>query len=177
MSAEEAAGSGGGERDTWEARSALVWARFGEVPEAEFLASMEELAAGLPADDPGGPFELGTAFDATGHAEEAVACYAKALDLGLDGLRRRQAVIQMAGSLRDLGRPQIGVDLLTAELAAGSDHLDDAVRAFLALSLADAGREREALSVALGALAPHLTFYQRSVTEFAQALREPTAKA
>ena len=177
MSAEEAAGSGGGERDAWEARSAQAWARFGEVPEAEFLASMRQLAAELPPEDPGGPFELGTACDATGHAEEAVAFYAKALDLGLDGIRRRQAVIQMAGSLRDLGRPQISVDLLSAELAAGSDHLDDAIRAFLALALADAGREREALSVALGALAPHLPFYQRSVTEYAQALTEPAARA
>ncbi len=177
MSAEVAAGSGGGDRETWQARSARAWARFGEVPAAEFLASMRELAAELPPDDPDGPFELGTACDATGHAEEAVAFYAKALDLGLDGVRRRQAVIQMAGSLRDLGRPELGVDLLTAELAAESDQLDDAVRAFLALALADAGREREALSVALGALAPHLPFYQRSVAEYASALTEPTGRA
>jgi hypothetical protein len=54
------------------------------------------------------------------------------------------------------------VTKLTTELATGSDALDDAVRAFLALARADTGREREAVSVALGA--PHLPRYQRSVT-------------
>ena len=46
--------------------------------------------------------------------------------------------------------------LLESERAQGGDELDDAVNAFLALSLADAGREREAASIALEALAPHL---------------------
>jgi tetratricopeptide repeat protein len=36
------------------------------------------------------------------------------------------------------------VTLLTAELEAGSDHLDDAVRAFLAFALVDLRQEREA---------------------------------
>lgn len=48
-------------------------------------------------------------------------------------------------------------------MAAGNDHLDDAVRAFLALALVDVGREREAVSLALAALAPHLPRYQRSL--------------
>jgi len=177
VSADEIAVSGRVDRVDWEARSAQAWARFDELPEAEFLASMEKLVAELPPDDPTGPFELGGAFDATGHSDQAVPLYAKALDLGLNGIRRRQAVIQMASSLRDMGCAQHSVDLLTAELAAGSDPLDDAVRAFLALALADAGREREALSVSLGALAPHLAFYQRSLTEYARSLAAPEAAA
>jgi hypothetical protein len=60
------------------------------------------------------------------------------------------------------------VALLIAELKQGSDHLDDAVRAFLALALVDTGREREAVSIALGALAPHLPRYQRSLTNYAR---------
>ena len=55
------------------------------------------------------------------------------------------------------------LELLTAELERPSDRLDDAVSAFLALALVDSGREREAVSVALTALAPHLPRYQRSL--------------
>jgi hypothetical protein len=39
-------------------------------------------------------------------------------------------VIQLASSLRNVGQPEQSVALLTAELEAGSDDLDDAVRAF-----------------------------------------------
>ena len=77
------------------------------------------------------------------------------------------AVIQLASSLRNLGQPDDSVALLTTELGAGSDHLDDAVRAFLALALVDTGRDREAVSLALGALAPHLPRYQRSLANYA----------
>ena len=48
--------------------------------------------------------------------------------------------------------------------------LTDAVRAFLALALVDVGQPREAASLALGALAPHLPRYQRSLGAYAQAL-------
>ncbi|XVJ79352.1 tetratricopeptide repeat protein [Streptomyces sp. JH002] len=99
--------------------------------------------------------------------------YRRALATGrLPGERRRRAVIQLASSLRNLGHPQEAVDLLTAELAAGSDHLDDAVRATLALALTGVGREREAVSVALTALAPHLPRYQRSMAAYARLLVE-----
>jgi len=62
------------------------------------------------------------------------------------------------------------VTLLTAELDADSNDLDDAVRAFLALALTSAGREREAVSVALSALAPHLARYNRSLANYAAEL-------
>jgi len=64
------------------------------------------------------------------------------------------------------------VELLEAELARTSDALDDAVRAFLALALVDSGREREAVSHALLALARHLPRYQRSTAGYAKALVE-----
>jgi Tetratrico peptide repeat len=40
----------------------------------------------------------------------------------------------------------------------------------LALALVDVGREREAVSHALTALAPHLPRYQRSLGNYAQSL-------
>ncbi|MCW2948827.1 MAG: hypothetical protein JWR24_5544 [Actinoallomurus sp.] len=56
---------------------------------------------------------------------------------------------------------------------AGSDHLDDAVRAVLALALTDVGREREAVALAIAALAPHLPRYQRSMANYARLLVDP----
>ena len=79
-------------------------------------------------------------------------------------------MIQLASSLRNLDQVSESVDLLTAEREQPSDRLDDAVSGFLALALADSGREREAVSVALAALAPHLTRYQRSLGNYARAL-------
>jgi hypothetical protein len=154
----------------WERRLSAAWASIDEVDEAEFLASIEELAGELPSDSGVGFFERAASFDSTGHPDRAVPLYRLALERGLTGERRRRAVIQMASSVRDLGRPEESVALLTAEMGAGSDHLDDAVRAFLALALADVGREREAVSLALEALAPHLPRYQRSLANYARLL-------
>ena len=50
--------------------------------------------------------------------------------LGLQGQRRRRAVIQMATPLRNLGRAWQSVALLMVEREAVSDALDDAVSAF-----------------------------------------------
>jgi Tetratrico peptide repeat len=115
-------------------------------------------------------YERGSDFDSNGHSDLAVPLYREALELGLDESLRRQAVIQLASSLRNLGEAEESVALLRAELAAGSDELDDAVRAFLALALVDTGYEREAVSVALLALSGHLTRYQRSLTNYAREL-------
>ena len=40
----------------------------------------------------------------------------------------------------------------------------------LALALVDVGREREAVSLALEALAPHLPLYQRSLANYSKSL-------
>jgi len=133
---------------------------------------MEELAAELPADSAVALFERAASLDSTGHSDLAVPLYRQALALGLQGERRRRAVIQMASSLRNLGRASESVALLTAERDAGSDDLDDAVSAFLALALVDTGREREAVSLALTALSRHLTRYQRSLANYAQEISD-----
>jgi tetratricopeptide (TPR) repeat protein len=154
----------------WGRRLALLWASIDDQPEEDFLAAMEKLVAELPADDPVGLFEQASAFDSTGHPDLAVGRYRRALELGLSGLRRRRATIQLASSLRNLGQAEESVALLTAELDRGPDELDDAVRAFLALALTSVGRDREAVSTALTALAPHLTRYNRSLANYARLL-------
>ncbi|MFF5992862.1 tetratricopeptide repeat protein [Prauserella flavalba] len=154
----------------WQRRVDDAWASFDQHTEEDFLALIDRLAAERPPHDAGALFERAGAFDATGHPDQAVPLYREALDRGLDGERRRCAVIQLASSLRNLGEADTSVALLTAELDATSDHLDDAVRAFLALALADTGREREAVSHVLTALASHLPTYQRSVAGYAREL-------
>jgi tetratricopeptide (TPR) repeat protein len=160
--------------EDWEHRMAGVWATLDERPPEDFVAAIDALAVERGGDDPDAIFEQGAARDSTGRSDEAVPRYERALALGLTGERRRRAVIQLASSLRNLGRADEGVRLLRAERAAGSDGLDDAVTAFLALALTDTGAEREAASLALEALAPHLPRYQRSLASYARALREPS---
>jgi len=156
----------------WERRVAQAWASIEEHEPERFRELIDELVAELPPDSGIAPFERAAAFDSTGHSDRAIPLYRQALELGLTGERRRRAVIQLASSLRNLGQVTESVDLLTAELDAGSDHLDDAVRGFLALALTDAGREREAVALALGALAPHLPRYQRSLANYARLIAE-----
>jgi tetratricopeptide (TPR) repeat protein len=151
---------------------AELWESIDEYSEEEFVTRMEQLTAELPADSAVAFFERAGAFDSTGHSDLAVPLYERALGHGLEGDRRRRAVIQLASSLRNLGRAPESVALLSAEREAGSDELDDAVSAFLALALVDTGREREAVAVALTALAPHLPRYQRSLANYAKLLSD-----
>ncbi|MGV9274000.1 tetratricopeptide repeat protein [Streptomyces griseosporeus] len=160
----------------WEDRVAAAWAAFDDYPEeraADFRAVIDALVAELPDDSPVGPFEQACAWDSTGRSDKAVPLYREALARGLDGYRGRRAKIQLSSSLRNVGQPEEGVKLLTPELDAPSDELDDAVRATLALCLSSLGRDREGLSLVLGALAPHLPRYQRSMANYARALVNP----
>jgi len=160
----------------WEQRLDALWAAFDGYREEAFLAEMTRLVAERPADDPVALFELAGAHDSIGHEEEAIGLYRRALALGLAGGRRRRAVIQLASSLRNVGEAEEGVALLRAERERGSDDLDDALKAFLALLLVDTGRERAAAGLALTALAPYLPRYQRSVTNYARELLDDPAR-
>jgi hypothetical protein len=127
-----------------------LWEAIDQLDEEEFRARIDRVAAQMPAAD--AACERAAALDATGRSDEAVPLYRLALDLGLAGLKRRRAVIQLGGSLRSLGHAQESVALLEAERARGSDELDGALNAFLALALVDTGREREAQALLRGEL-------------------------
>jgi hypothetical protein len=157
----------------WEQRLADLWASIDDHSEQEFLSRMEDLVAELPADSAVAVFERAGSLDSTGHSDLAVPLYRQALELGLQGERRRQAVIQLASSLRNIGQASESVALLTTERELESDDLDDAVSATLALALVDTGREREAVSVALTALSRHMTRYRRSMANYARLIAEP----
>ncbi|WP_382309529.1 tetratricopeptide repeat protein [Herbiconiux sp. UC225_62] len=159
----------------WEARVEELWERLDEFDENAFVAAVDALVTELPENSATGAFERAGARDSAGRTAEAIPLYRFALAAdqdaeGLDPSRRRQATIQLASSLRALGQTEESVELLAAESRRPSDELDDAVAGFLALALADSGREREAVSVALTALAAHLTRYRRSLTAYAAGL-------
>jgi tetratricopeptide (TPR) repeat protein len=162
----------------WDTRVTATWATLDACDPDDFVAAIERLAAERPAGDADALFERGGAQDSTGHPDRAVPLYQAALAAGVEGLRRRRATIQLASSLRNLGRVDEAVGLLREELAvpaerldAPSAALDGAVRGFLALALADQGGEREGLALALEALAAVLPRYNRSLARYAQALR------
>jgi len=154
-------------------RAAALFATIDDHEEPDFIASIDALAAELPAGDPDGLFHRACARDSWGHSDQAIPLYREALTIGgLTGENRRRAVIQMASSMRNTGQAQAALDLLVAERENGSDHLDDALAATTALCLASLGREREGLSMVLVALAKHLPRYNRSMANYAQALLE-----
>ncbi len=157
----------------WQQRSAALWSSFDTCEPEVFVERMQQLVAELPASSAVGSFELAGAQDSTGHPDLAVPLYRAALQAGLEGLRRRRANIQLASSLRNLGHPDEAAALLSNEIGAASDELDGAVRAFLALALADLGREREALAHSLIALSACLPRYNRSLACYAAELTAP----
>jgi tetratricopeptide (TPR) repeat protein len=163
----------------WEQRVADAWASIDDFQgrDDEFRELINGLVAELPDGDPIAAFERACAWDSTGRSDRAVPLYQWALDHGLSGYRRRRVVIQMSSSLRNIGQAETAIALLEAEQVVEPETLDeqtrglaDAISAVLALCLADAGREREAVSVAVAALAAHLPRYQRSMANYARLL-------
>ncbi|WP_084126603.1 tetratricopeptide repeat protein [Demequina sp. NBRC 110054] len=152
----------------WERRVAEFWAAADRSDPAVVLEAAEKMCVGA-ADGPAGLYELASAHDFVGDEEGAVPLYRRALEAGLDGMRRDEAVIQLASSLRNVGLPTEAVGLLQEEQVR--EELRPAAQAFLALALQDAGRCHEALSTALTALAPSLPLYQGAITRYAEGLR------
>jgi tetratricopeptide (TPR) repeat protein len=157
--------------EDFEVRVAHLWDTLDDHEDADFRDLVFGLADEAPT--PGiADFERACAWDSTGHSGKAVPLYRSALDHGLEGVRRRRAVLQLASSLRNVGEVDVALELLTEERARTSDELDDALVAILALTLVAADRPVEATSYAVEALAPHLPRYQRSMAAYARALRE-----
>ncbi|WP_240424065.1 tetratricopeptide repeat protein [Microbacterium halotolerans] len=154
----------------WEERVETLWAS--GCGDEELVVRMTALAAAAP--HPAlGAFELGGAFDSTGHEAEADAEYARAAAEGLstvDPSRAAQLVVQHASTLRNLDR----VDEAIAMLREAPFHADTgaAPAVFLALALHSAGRSDEALRAAIEVIEPTLPRYNRSVRAYAAALTE-----
>jgi tetratricopeptide (TPR) repeat protein len=155
------------ERD-WEMEVRRVWEGADGMSDEEIVAAIDALADLRPGGDPSALYERASARDYAGLEEQAEPLYRLALDAGLDEERRPRAIIQLASTLRNLGRTDEAIGLLTRDVEASpGDGLDDARAAFLALALYDVGRHGRALSIALTALAPHLPAYNRAVLHYA----------
>jgi len=153
----------------WQRRIDAVWDAAGGLGDDEVIRRIDVLADERPDGDPLALFERAGARDSAGLEAEAERLYRRAIDAGLSGSERVQAQIQLASTVRNLGRPLESLALLDA-IEPESGELRDAVAAFRALALIDAGDARHAASVALAALAPHLARYRVSVAAYAEGL-------
>lgn len=150
---------------TWDDRVDAVWDDTG-LTDAERIEAIDRLATERDADDARALFERAGARDSAGQEAGAEPLYRAALAGALDEEHRSQAVIQLASTLRNLGRFDEALEMLAAERGRGGD-LADAASAFYALTLASRGDATRAAAVALEALAPHLPRYGRAVRAYA----------
>lgn len=156
----------------WQERVDAVWAD-ATLSGDEVVERIDALAAEVAEDDPTGLFERAGARDSAGNEAEAEELYRRALSLGLDGERRERALIQLASTIRNLGKVDEARELLRAEYEREPwGDLHDAAAAFYALALLSSGEPERAASIALEALAPHLPRYTRSVTAYAREIAD-----
>ncbi|MCW3494700.1 tetratricopeptide repeat protein [Microbacterium sp. SSM24] len=157
----------------WDDRVAAVWDD-DALDDHERVRRIDELAAERDDGDGRALFERAGARDSAGLEEEAEPLYRAALAARLDDEVRTQAVIQLASTIRNLGKHDEALELLRDEYERDPDSpLRDAAAAFYALALVSSGEAVRAASVALEALAPHLPRYTRSVAAYARELVDP----
>lgn len=124
----------------WREQMAAVWADADRLEGAELVRRIDAIAAEHP-DDPLAIFERGGARDSTGDEAGAEEFYRRALAAGLPDDERAQCVIQLASTVRNLGRPEESLELLRAEFEGRPDSpYADAAVAFAALALVDLER-------------------------------------
>ncbi|MFF1573837.1 tetratricopeptide repeat protein [Leifsonia sp. NPDC058292] len=155
----------------WQHRVDAVWADAGECEPDAVVTAIDALVAERAPTDAVALFEAAGARDFAGRETEAEPLYRRALETGLPEPQRAQAVIQLASTLRNLGRAGESVALLREELAAHPEHpLSGAAQAFLALALHDTGDSTGALHAALRVAASGLPQYGRAVASYADDL-------
>ena len=148
----------------WEQRVAAVW---GAADESTIVAQIDTLVAEPGVDAATAAFEAASARDFAGLESEAEPLYRRAWELGIAEPVRGQLVIQLASTLRNLGRYTEALDLLRAQFADVPEHpLAPAAEAFAALTLIDLDAPREAAIVALTALARTLPQYGNAVGRY-----------
>jgi hypothetical protein len=153
--------------DDWQRRVDAVWADAENLGDRGVMDAIDALAADAP--DPGlALFERGGARDSAGLEEEAEPLYRAALAAGLPESERAQCTIQLASTLRNLGRATESLELLAT---IPPEHpYSGAASAFRALALVSLERPVEGVRELLHALAPTLPRYHRSVRAYADEL-------
>jgi len=159
--------------EQWERSVEALWDECDSLGREEGVAAMQELADACPASDGRAAFELAGMYDSMGFEVEAGAEYERALTLGLDEARHAQLAVQYGSTLRNLGRLDEAIAVLSA--APVHESTGSAPRVVLALALHSAGRKDEALRVAIEAQIDALPQYQRSMRAYAAALTDSAA--
>ena len=178
-------GAAGGRADTAvDIRRKVIRAR-GEHPAEADIVALWELddedalvaqGARLYAAYPGDArvaYEYGGTMDSSGHGEQAVPLYREALAGDLREPYRHRCSIQLASTLRNLGRLDEARAEIEQVVVAYPDSLG--VLAFAALIRHDCGEATLALSGLLAALAatstdPDVARYRRSIGRYAESL-------
>ena len=158
--------------ELWEEELKTIWNQLGTVSNDDFIDRIKMHTDKISTGEPNAiaDFEKACAYDSTGFEKNAEPLYRSALEMGLTGLRRRRARIQLASTLRNNGKFYESIKILREEKANYSDELDDAVNAFLALSLSSVNDDKEALSLVLASLSAHLPRYNKSVFNYSKEL-------
>ncbi|MDL9977966.1 tetratricopeptide repeat protein [Microbacterium sp. ASV49] len=155
--------------DDWQTRVDEFWARFDDSDAPRMLAAMRVLVDERPPGDAHALAEWGGVHDALGLEEDAVGPYRRALEIGLEPIAAHQVTLQLASTLRNLGRFDEAIELLQN---LDAPELGDAPAAFLALALHSVGRADAALQTALTALSVHLPRYGRALAAYAADLTD-----
>ncbi|WP_163543177.1 tetratricopeptide repeat protein [Occultella kanbiaonis] len=154
--------------DSWDERIAAFWKVADDERPDAMWAALDVLLAERPTADAAAAFERASLHDMLGEEHAAIPLYQAAMDGGLDAERQGYATIQLASSLRNVGR--LDEERALLESVRSDDSLGAAARSFLALTLHDLGQSGEALRLVLTDHAPHVPLYGRALAEYAALL-------
>ncbi|HTU31383.1 MAG TPA: tetratricopeptide repeat protein [Solirubrobacteraceae bacterium] len=130
------------------------------------IDAFERLLAEHP-DNPRLVYEVGGSYDTAGEEETALGFYARALELGLAGTLRRQCLLQLGSTFRQLGRFDESLDVLDRAIAEFPD--SPSLPVWKAFTLHASGHPNAAFAVLLDTIADHID--SPEITRYEPALR------
>jgi tetratricopeptide (TPR) repeat protein len=144
------------------------------------LSQTVALAESNPA-DLGAQVRAANACDREGHEADAIKFYDAAWRLGASGAERAQFLLGYGSTLRNVGRLEESLRVLSLLLSECPDH--HAAMCFRGLALHSSGQHDQAvvefldLALLLRGASPSLMRYERALTEYRDALREEAARS
>ena len=154
----------------WESRVANFWASADDSEIEKSLAAMKTLVDELDPLDPNGLYEWASVHDFLGLESQAIDIYKDALANGLEGVKREKAIIQLASSLRNVGKSSEAIELLQRTDFSSATKV--AAQAFLALAHFSANNEGKAVQLLIDELYPADGLYARSIKFYAKEIAE-----
>lgn len=147
---------------------AEFWSAADDTDPVGMRIRIDQLLSPGACSDARASFERASVEDFLGNESAAVPLYEASLSQGLDVDRENQARIQLASSLRNVGRQDDALGVLL-EFEFSTEYLP-ARDAFVALALWDKGDGAQALRNALHAADPALGRYRRAIGAYASEL-------